>query len=226
MCLAFTGLLVAKESICLNTGFCLVADSHTQQDGVVKLRTGNGTMEFPAAQVSQISVLPDAPASASAISQAKSTVNIADTAEDSVLRAAIQEGLEPEFLRSVARIESGLHQDAVSQKGALGVMQLMPGTAAELGVDPKIVDQNALGGAKFLRELLLRYSGNSALALAAYNAGPGAVAKFRGVPPYLETRQYVIKVLREYARQQRLQANPPASSAVAAKPAKTPTATN
>jgi soluble lytic murein transglycosylase-like protein len=202
------------------------ADSHTQQDGVVKLRTRGGTMEFPADQIAQISVLQDAPASPETLHNVVPSAGATDVTEDSVLQAAIKEGLEPDFVRSVARVESGLHQDAVSRKGALGVMQLMPATAAGLGVDPKLGDQNALGGAKFLRELLLRYGGNSALALAAYNAGPGAVDKFGGVPPYLETRQYVIKVLREYARQQRLQVKKPVANMAVAATANKPTATN
>jgi soluble lytic murein transglycosylase-like protein len=225
LCLALASSLIAKESICFNTGFCMEADSHTQQDGVVRLRTRGGTMEFPADQIAQISVLPDAPASPETAHNVVPPAGEAGGTEDSVLQAAIKEGLEPDFVRSVARVESGLHQDAVSPKGAVGIMQLMPATAAGLGVDPKLADQNALGGAKFLRELLLRYGGNSALALAAYNAGPGAVAKFGGVPPYVETRQYVIKVLREYARQQRLQAKKPVANAAAATTNK-PTATN
>jgi hypothetical protein len=216
-CLALAGPLVAKESICFNTGFCMEADSHTQQDGVVRLQTrGGGTMEFPADQISEISVVSEAPASPAPIHNMEKSSGAASAPEDFLLRAAIEEGLEPDFVRSVARIESGLHQEAISPKGALGVMQLMPCTAAELGVNPKLADENALGGAKFLRQLLLRYGGNSALALAAYNAGPGAVDKFGGVPPYLETRQYVIKVLREYARQQRL-----AAAATTSKPSAT-----
>jgi soluble lytic murein transglycosylase-like protein len=83
-------------------------------------------------------------------------------------------------------------------------MQLIPSTAAELGVNANQADENARGGAKYLRTLLLRYHGDSVLALAAYNAGPGAVDKFGGVPPYEETRRYVLKVLREYERQHRL----------------------
>jgi soluble lytic murein transglycosylase-like protein len=225
-CLALAGSLVAKESICFNTGFCMEADSHTQQDGVVKLRTRGGTIEFPADQISQISVLADAPASAETVHNVVPSATASNGAEDSLLRAAIEEGLEPDFVRSVARVESGLHQEAVSPKGAVGVMQLMPATAAGLGVDPKLTDQNALGGAKFLRELLLRYGGDSARALAAYNAGPGAVDKFGGVPPFFETRQYVIKVLQEYARRQRLQAKDPVANtaATASHPAATPTA--
>jgi soluble lytic murein transglycosylase-like protein len=80
-----------------------------------------------------------------------------------------------------------------------------PRTLASSHHEPKRADQNAQGGARYLRDLLLRYHYDSALALAAYNAGPGAVDKYHGVPPYLETRQYVLKVLREYERQQKLQ---------------------
>jgi soluble lytic murein transglycosylase-like protein len=81
-------------------------------------------------------------------------------------------------------------------------MQLMPGTAAVLGVDARDAEENILGGAKFLRELLLRYHGDATLALAAYNAGPGAVQKYNGVPPYTETHKYIIRVLREYKKLQ------------------------
>ncbi len=84
-------------------------------------------------------------------------------------------------------------------------MQLMPETAADLGINAQLDTENANGGAKYLRALLLKYRGDSALALAAYNAGPGAVARFGGIPPYEETRRYVVKVLREYAREQKHQ---------------------
>ena len=173
-------------------------------------------MEIPADQISEITVLGEAPAPPPPV---ENVIRSSGASEDFLLRAAIEQGLEPDFVRSVARIESGLRQDVISPKGALGVMQLMPTTAAELGVNPKLAGENALGGAKFLRQLLLRYGGNSALALAAYNAGPGAVDKFGGVPPYLETRQYVIKVLREYARQQH-------RAATVTKAASKPSATN
>ena len=85
-------------------------------------------------------------------------------------------------------------------------MQLMPTTAAELGFDAHNASENAVGGAKYLRSLLIRYHGNSALALAAYNAGPAAVDRFHGMPPFEETRNYVARVLREYRREHQLQA--------------------
>jgi soluble lytic murein transglycosylase-like protein len=115
--------------------------------------------------------------------------------------AAERAGVDELFVRSVAKVESGLRQEAVSKKGALGLMQLMPGTAAELGVDPLQADQNASGGAKYLRALLEQYRYNPVLALAAYNAGPRAVTRYGGVPPYYETRTYVVRVLKEYDRQ-------------------------
>lgn len=155
-------------------------------------------MEFPVCQIAEIQAVPDEPRPANA---SKDVQKIATSADDMLLKAAASQGLEPAFVRSVARIESGLRQDAVSVKGAIGLMQLMPSTAAVLGVNAKLAEDNALGGAKFLRELLIRYSGNPALALAAYNAGPGAVEKFKGVPPYLETRRYIVKVIQEYQRQ-------------------------
>jgi soluble lytic murein transglycosylase-like protein len=177
------------------------ADSHVVRDQTVIVQRGQGSMEFPAGQVEHIASLPPL-----ADPKPPTAVPLSVNAEDLLIRAALEEGLEPEFVRSVARAESGFHQDAVSVKGAVGLMQLMPATASALGVDAKLAEQNAQGGAKFLRELLLRYHGDATLALAAYNAGPGAVERYKGVPPYLETRRYIVKVLAEYARQQKLAA--------------------
>jgi soluble lytic murein transglycosylase-like protein len=206
--------LFARESVCLATGFCLTADSHVQRGSVYVLRTGTGTMEFPANQIAEIISLPDLPNANPLANQNPPAASF----DEMLVRAALRQGLDPEFVRSVARIESDLRQDAVSNKGAIGLMQLMPGTAAVLGVDAHNPEDNVLGGAKFLRELLLRYNGDPALALAAYNAGPGAVQKYNGVPPYLETRKYILRVLREYKKQQDAE-----KSKVTAK---TPNATN
>jgi soluble lytic murein transglycosylase-like protein len=108
--------------------------------------------------------------------------------------AARANGLPPALLRAVAWRESRGRQDAVSPKGAIGVMQLMPATAAELGVDPRDLLQNLAGGAAYLRRQLDAF-GSVPLALAAYNAGPGAVRRFGGIPPYAETRAYVRSVM-------------------------------
>jgi soluble lytic murein transglycosylase-like protein len=193
--------IFGRESVCLTNGFCMEADSHLVRDQTVIVQRGQGSMEFPAGQVERIASLPPL-----ADPKPEAAVPQAVNPEDLLIRAALEQGLEPEFVRSVARAESGFHQDAVSVKGAIGLMQLMPATASALGVDAKLAEQNAQGGAKFLRELLLRYHGDATLALAAYNAGPGAVERYKGVPPYLETRRYIVKVLAEYARQQKIAA--------------------
>lgn len=189
--------LLGRESVCLTNGFCMEADSHVVRDQTFIVQRGQGSMEFPVGQVEHIAPLP--PLAESQPAAAKPSQDI----QDLLGRAAREQGLEPEFVRSVARAESDFRQDAVSVKGAVGLMQLMPGTASDLGVDANLAEQNAQGGAKFLRELLIRYHGNATLALAAYNAGPGAVERYKGIPPYLETRRYIVKVLKEYARQQK-----------------------
>lgn len=110
--------------------------------------------------------------------------------------AADKYNLDPTLLKAVAHAESNLSAEAISTAGAKGLMQLMDSTAAMLGVtdsfDPL---QNVEGGARYLQQMLARYQGNEALALAAYNAGPGAVDQWGGIPPYAETQVYVPKVL-------------------------------
>jgi hypothetical protein len=190
-----------KEVVFLTSGFQLEAQSHVQENETLVFRTANGTLEVPSSAIDRIELSPDDPV------YPEHPVNpvISTEPPETLLRnAAVSQGLPPELVRSVARIESGLHQEAVSRKGALGLMQLMPATAMDLGVDANSARENAVGGAKYLRALLLRYRGDAVLALAAYNAGPAAVEKFRGVPPYSETRRYVERVLRELAHEQKI----------------------
>ncbi|MEM1204498.1 MAG: lytic transglycosylase domain-containing protein [Acidobacteriota bacterium] len=124
--------------------------------------------------------------------------------EPLIRRHALQQGLSPRLVQSVVQVESGYNPRALSNKGAIGLMQLMPGTARLLGVsDPWDPEQNIQGGTRYLREQLDRFSGSLELALAAYNAGPTAVTRFGGIPPYRETERYVKKVLSLYHR------NPP-----------------
>ncbi len=109
--------------------------------------------------------------------------------------AAIAAELSPNLLAAVAWRESGFRSDAISRAGAIGEMQLMPATAYALGVDPRDPAQNLRGGATYLSSLMHRYDGDLVRALAAYNAGPGAVDRFGGVPPFRETRAYVAAIL-------------------------------
>ena len=118
---------------------------------------------------------------------------------EEVGRAAVRHGVDTRLARAVAKVESGFHPGAVSSKGAVGVMQLMPATAISLGVNAWDARQNIEGGVRYLSSLLGLYGGNVRMALAAYNAGPGAVERYGGVPPYKETRQYVDLVMGEYA---------------------------
>jgi soluble lytic murein transglycosylase-like protein len=103
--------------------------------------------------------------------------------------------LSPDLVEAVAWAESRFNQGARSRAGALGVMQLMPATAAQLGVNPADMAQNVHGGTAYLRQMLDAFDGDITLALAAYNAGPGAVANSHGVPPYAETQRYIAAVL-------------------------------
>lgn len=117
-----------------------------------------------------------------------------------VQEAARTNGLDPNLVDLVIRMESGYNSEAVSPKGARGVMQLMPGTASLYGVrDAFNPFENIRGGVRYLRDLLQRFDSNVALALAAYNAGPDAVDRHGGVPPYNETRAYVRTILTAYS---------------------------
>jgi soluble lytic murein transglycosylase-like protein len=118
--------------------------------------------------------------------------------DEAVRRIAAEHALSPQLIHSVIKVESNYNANAISSKGALGLMQLIPATARRFGVSDAFNPvQNIQGGAKYLRYLLDLYNQNYPLALAAYNAGEGAVARYGGVPPFAETQNYVILVRRQ-----------------------------
>lgn len=128
-------------------------------------------------------------------------VNTPKTEVDSIVKKYARENnVDESLVKAVIKAESGFNSQAKSPVGALGLMQLMPATARGLGVEnPLDPEENIAGGTKYLKGLLDRFDGRMDLALAAYNAGPGAVKKYGGIPPYSETQNYVKRVL-EYQR--------------------------
>lgn len=154
--------------------------------------------------IATIETLPDPPQSAST---AVAAIAIPAASVPELLnQAGAQHHIDADLLASVVRTESGGRANAVSRTGARGLMQLMPGTAHQLGVNDSFrADQNIAGGTTYLDQLLIRYDPNNdthglALALAAYNAGPAAVDRYHGVPPFRETRAYVVRVMNEFKR--------------------------
>lgn len=117
------------------------------------------------------------------------------TTEEMLLTSAQKYGVDPSLVRAVAIAESDMNQSALSPVGAIGVMQLMPETAAAIGVNPYDEAQNIEGGTIYLRQMLDKFNGNVPYALAAYNAGPDAVQRYGGIPPYSETQNYVGRIM-------------------------------
>ena len=125
--------------------------------------------------------------------------NSAPTSTEGMIEAAARRyGVDSDLVKAIATAESNMNQNARSYVGAIGVMQLMPETAESLGVDPYDEKQNIEGGARYIRQMLDKFNGNLQKAIAAYNAGPGAVQKYDGVPPYSETQNYVGRVMDFY----------------------------
>lgn len=151
-------------------------------------------VDVPSVEIERIEpdLTPETPAASPAVTPA-----LPDLVND----ASSRYRLDPDLVNSVIRAESGFQTRAVSPKGAKGLMQLMPGTASELGVkDAMDPESNLDGGARYLRRLIEQYDFDLVKALAAYNAGPHRVDQYRGVPPYRETRAYVARIIRDFNR--------------------------
>jgi soluble lytic murein transglycosylase-like protein len=171
----------AAFAVCLG----LPATAQVLEIGPSGVTSISGPNVITAEGVKAISPERDAPRPAPLVAAAQALL---DTAGEAAR-------LSPRLLEAIAYVESRFRQDAVSPKGAVGMMQLMPGTAQALGVDPYDARQNTHGGAAYLRQMLVKFDNNIELAVAAYNAGPNAVLRHGGVPPYAETRAYVATVM-------------------------------
>lgn len=196
------------ERITLRNGFALACDHHAQVQGRMRLYMGSGEnnfIEFPSDEIATVESVPEdaAPAKvvpASAPLREDQTLSPADL-HQMLARAGEEHNIDSDLLASVVKAESDGNPRARSRAGARGLMQLMPATADKLGVeDSYMPDQNVRGGSTYLDELLVRYHDNLSLALAAYNAGPEAVDRYHGIPPYHETQVYVARVIHEFNR--------------------------
>jgi hypothetical protein len=197
---------------------------------------GSSFVDVPTAEIEHFEAAPDSPASgsrlpASGVKSGATYLPFARNGQNSQAALNLEEvvhsasnryRLDPDLVNSVIKAESGFNARAVSPKGAQGLMQLMPGTASQLGVPNAFDPQaNVEGGTKYLRELLERYNFDLVKALAAYNAGPLRVEQFKGVPPYYETRAYVARVVKDFnkkkAAQEKLDAGSPKTKRAGAK---------
>jgi hypothetical protein len=208
--------LQASEEVTLTNGYHLLCDHREEAGGRVRMFTSQGSdnfVEVDAAEIAAVEFVPDPPPASRVVKDVQPRLTQADV-HQLMAKAGATHNLDVDLLASVVRAESGGNILAVSRTGAQGLMQLMPGTAAELGVtDSFRADQNINGGTAYLDALLVKYHDHLALALAAYNAGPAAVDKYHGVPPYRETRVYVARVIREFNRRKQWEQQHPAGAA-------------
>jgi soluble lytic murein transglycosylase-like protein len=189
---------MAGEYAVLANGARLRVDRHEANGAKVRLYYSTGFVELESAVVigyeAEEYVAPAAVAADAAAAPASGMATEPPTPLELADAAADRYGLPRALVRSVMAAESGFEPLAISPKGAIGLMQLMPGTAQVLGADPHDPVQNVDAGTRYLRDLLEKYNYGLRHALAAYNAGPGAVDKYNGVPPYRETIDYISRI--------------------------------
>ena len=221
-CLLILSVSAAAETVVLRNGFRLEAERcETVSNGIRLLTSNGGWIDVQLGEVERIEF--DS-VRHSALPLGEESVpgrQLQPDLHGEIERIAAEAGLPGDLVRAVAWAESGLRQDAVSPAGAVGLMQLMPETAAELGVDPRDRSGNLAGGALYLKQMLQRFVGDSdqlVKALAAYNAGPGRVAAHGGMPPFPETIAYVGRVVRRYLDSTRSDTQEPAGGVAAAGP--------
>lgn len=195
--LLLVSLAAFADTVVLKTGYRVEAEQVVRDGERVRIVMKSGALDVLADEIAEI-ILKNPPKPA--VTTPAPVLNAATDIERMLIAAAYRHNLPPEFVLSVARAESGLRPDARSHKGAIGVMQLMPETARSLGADPYDVAQNIEAGVKLLGMLVQRYDRDGPLALAAYNAGMGSVARYGGIPPYAETRRYINRIMKLYDR--------------------------
>jgi soluble lytic murein transglycosylase-like protein len=195
----------AGEYVVFASGARLLVDRHETLGSRVRLYTADGYIDLDLSRIQQFEAAEEAPPQA-AVPQpadpapAPPAPQVVSTPLELADAAADKYGLPRKLVRLVMQAESGFQPNAISPKGAVGLMQLMPETAQALGVDPTDPAQNVDAGARYLRDLLQKYDGHLWHALAAYNAGPAAVDKYKGIPPYNETILYVKKIDQQYRK--------------------------
>jgi len=198
--LCSAGVATAGEYAVLTSGTRLRVERHEADGAKVRLYHAGGMIEMDVSQVSAYEAIDEPPAAqpeAAPIPRISAPSAPAANPLDLADAAADRYGLPRALVRSVMAAESGLQPNALSPKGAIGLMQLMPDTARELGADPWDPAQNVDAGTRYLRDLLAKYDGALWHALAAYNAGTGAVEKYKGIPPYRETIRYIGTIQRK-----------------------------
>lgn len=220
-----TSLLIASsvcaaDTVVLRSGYRLPVQGYEASDGKIRLLMPNGGwIAVLEADVDRIEPDTPEPRAEPPVASGDPASDESDALESAIARFSAEAGLPPGLVRAVVWAESDFRQGAVSPKGAIGLMQLMPETAAELGVNPRDSEENLQGGTAYLRQMLDRFEGDPEQllkALAAYNAGPGQVARHGGIPPFPETAAYVRRVVRRYLGDGKNPADPTAEQALPA----------